>query len=175
MCQAVSTISMVFALVEFKVQFVKKASLVAQLVKNPPAMWETWVRSLGWKDPLERGIPIPVFWPGAFHGLYSPWGRKEDTNTRLSLCKEKTSLVLPYCTSRRKQKAGDIDIEKSSLNFRYLSICQPIFTKKQVLFQVCYPKFLWLQLGSTQISEWKMYSFFPSRMRYNSQAIIFTI
>ena len=38
---------MVFALVEFKVQFVKKASLVAQLVKNPPAMWETWVRSLG--------------------------------------------------------------------------------------------------------------------------------
>ena len=27
---------------------------VAQLIKNPPAMWETWVRSLGWKDPLER-------------------------------------------------------------------------------------------------------------------------
>ena len=32
-----------------------KASLVAQLVKNPPAMRETWVRSLGWKDPLEKG------------------------------------------------------------------------------------------------------------------------
>ena len=31
------------------------ASLVAQLVKNPPAMWETWVRSLGWEDPLEKG------------------------------------------------------------------------------------------------------------------------
>ena len=31
------------------------ASLVAQLVKNPPAMWETWVRSLGWGDPLEKG------------------------------------------------------------------------------------------------------------------------
>ena len=31
------------------------ASLVAQLVKNPPAMRETWVRSLGWKDPLEKG------------------------------------------------------------------------------------------------------------------------
>ena len=27
---------------------------VAQLVKNPPAMWETWVRSLGWEDPLEE-------------------------------------------------------------------------------------------------------------------------
>ena len=31
------------------------ASLVAQLVKNPPAMWETWVQSLGWEDPLEKG------------------------------------------------------------------------------------------------------------------------
>ena len=31
------------------------ASLVAQLAKNPPAMRETWVRSLGWKDPLEKG------------------------------------------------------------------------------------------------------------------------
>ena len=31
------------------------ASLVAQLVKNPPAMQETWVGSLGWEDPLEKG------------------------------------------------------------------------------------------------------------------------
>ena len=33
-----------------------RASLVAQLVKNLPAMQETWVRSLGWKDPLEKGM-----------------------------------------------------------------------------------------------------------------------
>ena len=31
------------------------ASLVTQLVKNPPAMWETWMRSLDWEDPLEKG------------------------------------------------------------------------------------------------------------------------
>ena len=31
------------------------ASLVAQLVKNLPTMWETWVQSLGWEDPLEKG------------------------------------------------------------------------------------------------------------------------
>ena len=31
-------------------------SLVAQLVKNPPAMQETWVRSLGWEGPLEKGM-----------------------------------------------------------------------------------------------------------------------
>ena len=31
------------------------ASLVAQLVKNPPAVWEIWVQSLGWEDPLQKG------------------------------------------------------------------------------------------------------------------------
>ena len=53
-------------------------SLVAQLVKNPPAMWETWVRSLGWEVPLEKGKAThSSIWPGEFHGLYSPWGPKE--------------------------------------------------------------------------------------------------
>ena len=33
-----------------------RASLVAQMVKNPPAMKETWVRPLGWEDPLEEGM-----------------------------------------------------------------------------------------------------------------------
>ena len=32
------------------------ASLVAQTVKNPPVMWETWVQSLGWEDPLEESM-----------------------------------------------------------------------------------------------------------------------
>ena len=35
------------------------ASLVAQTVKNLPAMWETWVQSLGWEDPLETKMAIP--------------------------------------------------------------------------------------------------------------------
>ena len=29
---------------------------MAQTIKNPPAMWETWVQSLGWEDPLEKGM-----------------------------------------------------------------------------------------------------------------------
>ena len=63
------------------------ASLVAQLVKNPPAMRENWGQSLGWEDPLETEmLPTPVFWPGEFHGLYNSWGRKEsDTSEQLSL------------------------------------------------------------------------------------------
>ena len=35
-----------------------RASLVAQLVKNPPAVRETWVQSLGWEDPLEESMAI---------------------------------------------------------------------------------------------------------------------
>ena len=47
------------------------ASLMAQLVKNLPAMWDMWVQSLGWKDALEKGnATLSVFWPGEFHGLY---------------------------------------------------------------------------------------------------------
>ena len=64
------------------------------MVKNLPAVWETWALSLGWEDPLEKEMePIPVFLPGEFHGLrslvgYSTWGHKESGMTerlRLSL------------------------------------------------------------------------------------------
>ena len=63
------------------------ASLVAQLVKNPPAIQETWVRSWVGKIPWRRErLPTPVFWPGEFHRLYNPWGHQEsDTTERLSL------------------------------------------------------------------------------------------
>ena len=58
------------------------ASFVAQLVKNLPTVQETWVQSLGWEDPWSRErLPTPVFWPGEFHGLYSPRGRKESDTT----------------------------------------------------------------------------------------------
>ena len=51
----------------------RRASLVAQLAKNPPTVQETLVPFLGWEDPLEKGMATtPVFWPGEFHALYSP-------------------------------------------------------------------------------------------------------
>ena len=67
------------------------ASLMAQMVKNPPAMWETWVQSQGWEDPLEEGMATHssiLAW--RTHGQrnlagYCPWGREEsDTTERLS-------------------------------------------------------------------------------------------
>ena len=60
-------------------------SLVAQLVKNLPAMWETWVRSLDWEDPLEKesATHSSIL---AWRIPYSPWGHKEsDTTEQLSL------------------------------------------------------------------------------------------
>ena len=57
------------------------ASLVAH--SHLPAMRETWVGKIPWR---RKWLPTPVFWPGEFHGLHSPWGRKEsDTTERLSL------------------------------------------------------------------------------------------
>ena len=57
---------------------------MAQLVKNLPATQETWVRSLGWEDPLEKGktshssiLAWRIQWTEEPGGLYSPWGHKE--------------------------------------------------------------------------------------------------
>ena len=65
-------------------------SLVAQLVK-PDTMhlqcrrpgFDPWVGKIPWRREIR---PTPVFWPGEFHGLYSPWGRQESDRTeRFSL------------------------------------------------------------------------------------------
>ena len=62
-------------------------SLVAQAVKRLPAVQETWVRSLGREDPLEKAVaPTPVLLPGESQGLgspvgCSPWGREESDTT----------------------------------------------------------------------------------------------
>ena len=71
---------------------------MAQTVKNPSAVLETWVQSAMPKIPWRREwLPTPVFWPGEFREQrslvgYSPWGQKEsDTTERLS----RLLLLLP--------------------------------------------------------------------------------
>jgi len=52
-------------------------SLVVQLVRNPPAIQETWIRSQDWEDPLEKGKATHssiVAWRISWTILYSPWG-----------------------------------------------------------------------------------------------------
>ena len=67
-----------------------RASLVAQLVKNLPAIWETWVRSLGWEDPLKESMAtyssilawrIPLdrsTWRTIVHGVTKSWTQLSD-------------------------------------------------------------------------------------------------
>ena len=72
--------------------FSARASLVAHLVKNPPAMQETWVRFLCGEDPLEKGMATHssilvwrIPWTEELVG-YSGWGHKElDTTEQLKL------------------------------------------------------------------------------------------
>ena len=56
---------------------------MAQLVKNPPAVWQTWVGSLGWEDLLEKGKathPSSLAWR-ILWTVYSPWDHKESDMT----------------------------------------------------------------------------------------------
>ena len=58
-----------------------RASLVAQLVNNLPAKWETWVQSLGWEDPLEKGKAThPSALASRIPWMY-PWCCKETDTT----------------------------------------------------------------------------------------------
>ena len=59
---------------------------ITAVLENLPAKRETGVQSLGWEDPLEKGMATPVFLPGEFHGQrslvgYSPWGRQKSERT----------------------------------------------------------------------------------------------
>ena len=55
--------------------------LVAQLVKNLPVKRSQFDSSVGKIRWRRNRLPSPVFWPGKFHGLYSPWGLKESDMT----------------------------------------------------------------------------------------------
>ena len=91
------------------------ASLVAQLVKNLPAMQKTWVWSLGGEDPLEKGrLTTPVFWPGE----YSPWGWKELDMTKWLSLSLWAFLLLPLCQELGKN--GSDQEKDMSLKFQVI-------------------------------------------------------
>ena len=86
-----------------RILLLAEASLVAQIVKSPPAMQKTQICSLGWKDPCRREwLSTPVFWPGEFHGQrslagYSPWHRTESDMTELLTHTYTHNLLATVC------------------------------------------------------------------------------
>ena len=62
--------------------------VVAQVIKDPPAMQETWVQSLGWEDPLEKGM-------ATHSGILAwriPWTEKPDRLQSMGSAKRQTQL-----------------------------------------------------------------------------------
>ena len=90
---------------------ISRASLAAQLVKNLPAVQETWVRSLGLEDPLEKEMAThssilawKISWTQEPGGLCSPWGGEESgTTEQLTLI---TVYLLIYCGPSEGQKTS---------------------------------------------------------------------
>ena len=96
------------------------ASHVAQLVKNLPAMWETWLLSLGWEDPLENRMANPLQYSGLENSIdcivhgghkeldtterrsvlgvhWKDWCWSWNSNTLATSCKELTHWKRPWC------------------------------------------------------------------------------
>ena len=124
--------------------------LVAQLVKNAPAMWETWVWSLDWEDSLEKGQAThSMFSPGKFHVLYSLWGCKEsDTTEWLSLSLEtmvtKAGGLLWNQDNSKDPYIKHLWVFMLSLNHytfsfitNFLSLCYVLGTKLSILYAFC--------------------------------------
>ena len=127
---------------------------MAHVVKNPPAMRETWVRSLSWEDPLEKGKATHssiLAWK--IHGLYSPWGQKESgttewlSQTQTFLCKALFLLpsnppfnVLPLPllpTSQLSARTPSSTLLSPTESLRWKEI-DPIAICPQVLWRVVY-------------------------------------
>ena len=81
-------------------------------------MQETWVGKIPWR---RKRPPTPIFWPGEFHGLYSPWGRKESNTTeRLSL--SFSSIYNNIISSHRNKPTSLKAITKNIVSF-HIFIC----------------------------------------------------
>ena len=94
------------------------ASLVAQTVRNPPAMWETWVRSLGREDPLKEGMAIHSSilawrilkdrgaWRSIVHGVTQSrtWLKQLSFNQVYLICFQSSSILFSYSHSMKFPK-----------------------------------------------------------------------
>ena len=95
------------------------ASVVAQLVKNPLTMWETWVRFLGWEDPLEEGMAIHSTilawripkdrgtWQAAVHGV----AKELNTTEQLSIA---YAQLLDFYMNKNFQSSDTLKYEAIS-------------------------------------------------------------
>ena len=142
------------------------------MIKNLPAMRETWVPLLGWEDPLEKGMATlsSISCLDNPHGQrslvgYSPWGCKEsDTTTKHSTFFSRASKV-PLVVKNPPVKAGDIRHRfhpcvgkiPQSRAWLYSTLDSSLFLKVSILsilmwFQSCLPVSFLLVCSSNQMT-----------------------
>ena len=105
------------------------SSLVAQMVKNLPAIWETWARSLGWDDPLEEGkathssilarrVPLDRgAWHATDHGVSIPNG---------DLNKSSKLILQDIVKNREAWPAAVHGVAKSQTQRTLATLCDPM-------------------------------------------------
>ena len=102
------------------------------MVKNLPAMWETWVQSLGWEDPLKKGMVTQssclawrIPWTEKPGRLYNLWGHKEsDTTEQLSLRRYKLKCLGEKCTESNLFSSGSTTTTKFRNRYSYIYVVQ---------------------------------------------------
>ena len=117
-------------------------------------MQKIWIQSLGWDNPLEKGmVTPPVFLPGEFHGQrslagYSPWGCKELDTTEVT-----TPVFFPGESHGQRSLAGSgakAEAPEGNQGESFLTpspvgglfsqgYCEPIFRKRSVIYSVVRP------------------------------------
>ena len=130
---------------------------MTQSVKNLPAIWETWVQSLGREDPMEEGMATPLQYsclenPHGQKSLvgYSPWGHKgSDTTEQLSTTQhrnptrlfspdpspELTRWVIPHSTTRGMQCDYPINVCPPHPNFVNSLVVSPLHAPLTCIFE----------------------------------------
>ena len=133
-----------------------------QLVKNPPAMQETWVWSLGWEDSLEKGKATHsniLTWE--FHALCSPWGCKEsDTTEQISFHMKGPMSLFTVWTEVMVLWVHTYVKILQTLSFKYVQILYVIHTTiKLVIFKEI-------------IMSWFCFASFPSLRDGNHELLL---
>ena len=107
------------------------ASLVVQIVNNSPAMWKTWILSLGWEDPLEKVI--------ATHSSILAWRIQwtEDPSILQSMRSQKNTLFYRDTEVFQKVRIWGLLFKTCCVSLLRSSVCIIIFSRPMARIQVC--------------------------------------
>ena len=106
-------------------------------------MREIWVRPLGWDDPLRRErLPIPVFWPGEFHGVAKSWTWLSDFHFSNKAFIHLIIKSIPGSSGAIYVRQKEPGLSSSVFN----SLCQKSYSQPGIFSQLAFVVFIWKSL-----------------------------